>query len=198
MKKFMSTIVVLLTATLAVDALAQSSPFALNDASQAGSDESETVSKREAKAAVSTKSLEGCDAHIARISRSAARKMLRAMETNERISLHGLGEKVDVELDGTTTSLIVLSEYEGKVAALMRPGSKRSWVVANSTRGPIVARLDWTAGCTIETTHVVVPAGPEIEFEPFRYWGARVQWRLPESREEGMSLVQAIQKAIRE
>ncbi len=179
--------------------MAQSSAVVLNETQTDESDDASERNEKTPKADTNedkTQKLSACDARIERITRSAARKMMRALNPRERLRAHELGERLELEIDGQSITWRVLSEYDGRVAALMQPGTSTSWVAARSEKGPVIARIDWNSGCAVDQTQLAFPDGPTIEFEPFRYWGARVQWRLPRDRDESASLVEALRSAM--
>lgn len=159
------------------------------------SEKSSEASRDKAEASSDTdEDLSTCDERKVRITRSAARKLTRSMGAARSVRPHGLSESVTIARGERTLS--VHSEYEGKGAALTEAGKDLSLAAVLTTQGPIVTTLRWNSGCAVESTTIAVPSGPEIAFEPFRHWGNRIQWRLPNALDSDLSMKDAVSKAL--
>lgn len=137
-----------------------------------------------------------CDRYMEAHTRSAARKLGRALDRGE----YGF-ESVTLE-DRFTVSEEELSregavEFEvhlekmGEVAAVVdrRRDWEQTYVVAKAAVGPIVISKTWeprderddSAECRPFSSSVEYPEHPatSVDIEPFRYWGLRAGWRIP-------------------
>lgn len=137
-----------------------------------------------------------CDRYMVAHTRSAARKLGRALDRGEYgfqsvtlddeliVTEEDLGREAPVEFE-------VYLEKMGEVAAIVdrRQDWEQTYVVAEAALGPIVISKTWkprgerksSAECRPLTSAVERPDHPatSVDVEPFRYWGLRVGWRIP-------------------
>lgn len=147
--------------------------------------------------------VEYCDQYMTQYLESAGRKLYRAL-SGENFSLEKLGGRDHVEIavpnssgDQVETKFMVVPEKEGRVAALVdtERNHRRTAVLAMTDSGPVIAILDWPdrseidqrADCAPVQSRVARPPGTsdEIDIDPFKYWGLRVVWRIPNSFANG-------------
>lgn len=143
--------------------------------------------------------VEYCDQYMPQYLESAGRKLYRAL-SGENFSLEKIDGRDHVEItvpsssgDPIETKFTVVSEKEGRVGALVDANRdhRRTAVLAMTDSGPVVALLEWPdrseidqrADCAPVRSRVARPSGTsdEIDIEPFKYWGLRVVWRIPNS-----------------
>ncbi len=137
---------------------------------------------------------ENCSGIVEAYARSGARKLFRALDGHS-IPIVALDwqDTIEISVEGRlqeSLELRVLREKEGQAIGLMRLGvDTRTFVVVDTTMGPVVASLDWPKLETIESRGACNPNGsrvehpevttPDIDVFPFEFWGLRVFWRLP-------------------
>lgn len=155
-----------------------------------------------------------CDAYIVAHTRSAARKLGRAINRGEYgfqsidlgnrfvVSAEALGSDEPVEFE-------VFLEKMGEVAVVVdrRRHWEQTYVIAQAAIGPIVISKTWEprderprgSDCRPFSSAVERPAHPasSVDVEPFRYWGLRAGWRIP-SPEMIEASNQAIEDALKE
>jgi len=128
--------------------------------------------------------------------RSSARKLFRALSANDfQLQPVALKSRVAVAGDGVTKlgaiRFKIAKEADGVVAGAVSedPAFPDTFVIAMTSKGPIIARQVWPssaeidagAPCKPKTSKIVFPkvSVKNVDMEPFKFWGMRVFWRLP-------------------
>ncbi len=117
-----------------------------------------------------------CSASKIKFLESASRKLYRAISgKGYKIKKLGLGS-----LRVGDQNFKVVPQKEGKVIGVFNASHAFGYVAINTTRGHIIARLKWS-GCRPSETRILSPrvSMPNVDLEPFKYWGLRVLWNLP-------------------
>ncbi|GEM_PF-5759996 len=117
-----------------------------------------------------------CTASKIKYIQSASRKLYRAIS--------GKGYKIkkikmtDLRIGGTVYQSF--PQKEGKVLGLMSKKSASAFVLINTKRGHLVAKLNWK-NCRPVSSSILSPkvSISEVDMKPFKYWGLRVLWTLP-------------------
>lgn len=144
-----------------------------------------------------------CNQFMVPYMESSARKMYRALAgRNYSFEPLNLQDWVETEVrqangDTRTVEFEVFREKDGKVAGLIdtERDYRRTLVVAMLDAGPIIASYTWPKQKAIASRGDCRPLGSQLEYpivptddidpEPFKFWGLRVIWRLPESFDRG-------------
>ena len=123
-----------------------------------------------------------CLASKIRYVESASRKLHRALGSKGyKMKAVGLQPQIVVDSvggDGAATFKAYPIE-DGSVVGVLSDRAKRSYIVANTSRGHIITTIQW-GGCP-KNTYIAYPAveNTNVDLEPFKYWGFRVLWALP-------------------
>jgi hypothetical protein len=139
---------------------------------------------------------ENCSGIVEAFARSGARKLFRAIDGHDLpIIALDWNETIEIPVEGRIEESLtfrVLREKGGKAIGLVGLGvDNRTFVLVETTLGPVVASLTWPNLETIESRGACKPNGSHVEFPevatptidviPFEFWGLRVFWRLPPS-----------------
>lgn len=137
--------------------------------------------------------LRACDNYMGLYARSAARKLARALSgQGYRLDTLELPESVSANIDGQNVSYQILTEKDGRSAGVVDASRKarRSYVVTGTDQGPVMTSHLWPSRADVADGKECRPISSRIEFpnvavksvdvEPFKYWGLRVSWHLPE------------------
>lgn len=140
------------------------------------------------------KSLRACDGYMVLYARSASRKLARALSgQGYRLEALDLPETIEADRNGQPTTYATLFEKDRRAAGLVDTtrDARRSFVVVGTEQGPVMTSHLWPSRAEIANGTRCRPTSSRIEFprvavrsvdvEPFKYWGLRISWHLPES-----------------
>ncbi|MFW5968117.1 MAG: hypothetical protein ACOCV2_11395 [Persicimonas sp.] len=131
-----------------------------------------------------------CDGYMKAYARSASRKLARAFRGQD-YQLEDLPDRSTLSADGQTFEIAY--EEDGLLASAVERtrDHRNSYVMAQTPRGPIIAAHRWPgrqkvasgrADCKPLASRILMPNVPvsDIDTEPFKFWGLRVVWHLPD------------------
>ena len=157
-----------------------------------------------------------CDRYMMAHTRSAARKLGRAIDRGE-YGFNSLSFGDEVVIPGDKVGLDeplrleVRLEKMGEVAVAVDRSRhwEQTYVIADAAFGPIVISKTWEArderadgaDCRPFISVVERPAHPasSVDVEPFRYWGMRAGWRIPSPEmveESNLGLEEALKQTV--
>lgn len=137
--------------------------------------------------------LRACDNYMSLYAQSASRKLARALSgQGYGLQTLDLPDEIAADNGGQNTSYTTYSEKKGRAAGLVDSSrrARRSFTVVGTEQGPVMTSHLWPSRAEIAGGARCRPVSSRIEFpdvavrsvdvEPFKYWGLRVSWHLPE------------------
>lgn len=148
--------------------------------------------KLEVKKAVSP--VNSCTASKVRYLQSASRKLYRAVSGSYKIRKIGIGSLTVGDRRFTS-----YPESDGKVIGFLHSSHRYGYIALNTTRGHIIAKMKWK-NCLPVSTKIASPQvlTPNIDLEPFKYWGSRVLWILPSKLGKSENFKESLTNIIKE
>ncbi|MGM0558378.1 MAG: hypothetical protein ACQEVA_18480 [Myxococcota bacterium] len=141
-----------------------------------------------------SKALRACDGYMKLYAQSASRKLARALSgQGYRLETLDLPDTVEADRNGQPTTYETYFEKDKRAAGLVDTSrrARRSFVVVGTQQGPVMTSHQWPARSDIANGTRCRPTSSRIDFprvavrsvdvEPFKYWGLRISWHLPES-----------------
>lgn len=138
--------------------------------------------------------LRACDGYMELYARSAARKLGRALSgQGYALETVDLSSRLETNDGGQDVVYATFVEKEGHAVGLVdaERRARQSFVVVGTQQGLVVTSHNWPSRDAIADGKKCRPVGSKIVFpevavrsvdvEPFKYWGLRISWHLPES-----------------
>ncbi len=135
-----------------------------------------------------------CAANKTKYLESASRKLYRAI-SGKGYKIKKIGLK---SLSVGDHRFEIVPQKDGKVLGLLSKSHSHGYVAINTTRGHIITKMKWK-NCRPVSTTIVSPkvSVPSVDMEPFKYWGLRVLWTLPNRLGKTKNIKDSLTKIIK-